>query len=225
MTQSTIARPEPPPEKGGTRGLGFNIDAVTNDDIKAGLPVIISARWVLVIAGLALTLWNSTSFVQAQVSVLIILGLAVGNFFLQVEVNRNRAISKWIVYGASAVDIAAISGVLALTNVFPSSTYVFYMPALLALSVTFSTSSTAKYTAGAVLGYALLAIAPINDMGGGNVVVTSLLIHVLILISVPFCGNVYWRLERSRRVREIETDLVEQHLTDNFETTSVGGDA
>jgi hypothetical protein len=223
MSEST-ERSKPPDRKGTTRH-GLNFDAVGNEDIKAGLPVIIYARWILVIAGLGLTLWNSTSFVEAQVSVLIVLALAVGNFFLQVEVNRKRAIPLWIVYGASAIDIAAISGVLALTNHFPPSTYVFYMPALLALSVTFSTGNTAKFTAAALIGYALISIAPINDMGGGSVVLTSLIVHALILVAVPFCGNVYWRLERSRRVSEIETDLVEQHLTDNFEVASLGDDA
>ncbi len=224
MTQTTVTSSEPPDDL-VKRSFGVNLDAVLNDDIKAGLPVIIYARWVLVIAGLGLTLWNSADFVEAQVSVLIILVLAVGNFFLQVEVNRERPIKKWIVYSASAVDIGAITGVLVLTNTFPSSTYVFFMPALLALSVTFSTANTAKYTAGALIGYALISIAPINDMGGGTVEATSLLIHVLILLSVPFCGNVFWRLERTRRTQEINADLVEQQLTDNFETASIGGDA
>lgn len=224
MTQMTAARPQSPDD--GSRGkFGVNLDDVLNDDIKAGLPVIIYARWVLVIAGLGLTLWNSAGIVQAQVSVLIILVLAVGNFFLQVEVNRERPIKKWIVYAASAIDIGAITGVLLLTNTFPSSTYVFFMPALLALSVTFSTINTAKYTVGALIGYSLISIAPINDMGGGAVEATSLLIHVLILVSVPFCGNVFWRLERTRRTLEIDADLVEKQLTDNFETTSTGGDA
>jgi len=224
MTQSTVTR-RIPPDDTGKGSFGVNLDDVLDDDIKAGLPVIIYARWVLVIAGLGLTLWNSANFVEAQVSVLIILVLAVGNFFLQVEVNRERPIKKWIVYGASAIDIGAITGVLVLTNTFPSSTYVFFMPALLALSVTFSTFNTAKYTIGAVIGYGLISIAPINDMGGGTVEATSLLIHMLILLSVPFCGGVFWRLERTRRTQEINADMVEQQLTDNFETTSTGGDA
>ncbi|MDP6666533.1 MAG: hypothetical protein QF357_03945 [Dehalococcoidia bacterium] len=224
MTQTTTTG-APPSDTGGSGTFGFNFTPVSGEDIKSGLPVIIYARWVLVITGLALTLWNSGSFIEAQVSVAIILGLAVGNFFLQVEVNRERPIPTWIVYAASAVDIAAITSVLALTNTFPSSTYVFYMPALLALSVTFSTFNTAKYTVGALAAYTLVSIAPINDIGGGTVETTSLLVHVLVLLSVPFCGNVYWRLERTRRAEEINNDLVEQQLTDNYVTTSVGGDA
>jgi len=222
MTEPTTRR-KPPDDRGPS--IDIDLKGVITDDIKAGLPVVIYARWVLVVAGLAFTLWNADSFVQAQISVLIILVLAVGNFFLQVEVNRKGSIPKYIVYGASIVDIVAISGVLALSNVFPASTYVFYMPALLAISVTFSTANTAKFTIGAVVAYALLEIAPINDHGGDKAMTTALLIHLIILVSVPFCGAVYWRLERARRVSEIETDLVEQQLTDNFETTSVGGDA
>lgn len=224
MTQATTSRPRSP-SASGSRSFGINMNSVSNDDIKSGLPVIIYARWVLVVAGLALTLWNSAGIVEAQISVLIILVLAVGNFFLQVEVNRKGSIPVWIVYGASVVDIAAISGVLALVNTFPSSTYVFYMPALLALSVTFSTANTAKYTAAALVTYLLVSISPINELGGGSVVTTSLLIHAMILVSVPFCGNVYWRLEKARRAEEIQADLVEQHLTDNFEVASIGGDA
>ena len=115
MTQPTATRRKPPDDS-GAGSFGINLDDVLDDDIRVGLPVIIYARWVLVIAGLGLSLWNSANFVEAQVSVLIILVLAVGNFFLQVEVNRERPITKWIVYGASAVDIGAITGVLKLTD-------------------------------------------------------------------------------------------------------------
>lgn len=225
MTQSTVTRSRPPDASGGG-SFGINFDGVLSDDIKAGLPMIIYARWVLVIAALGLTMWNANpdNFYETQISVLIILVLAVGNFFLQVEVNRQRKIQTWIVYAASVIDIVSISGVLALTNTFPSSTYVFYMPALLALSVTFSTFNTAKYTMAALAAYLLIAIAPINDMGGGAVAATDLIIHALVLVAVPVCGNVYWRLEKTRRAQEIQTDLVEQQLTENFETTSVGGD-
>jgi len=223
MTQSSTARCEPPDDR--SPGIRINLKGMITEDIKAGLPVIIYARWVLVVAGLGLTLWNASNFVEAQVSVLIIMGLAIGNFFLQVEVGRKGTIPKYVVYGASVVDIAAISGVLVMSNVFPASTYVFYMPALLALSVTFSTANTAKFTVAALFAYSLLAIAPFNDSGGGKVMTTALLMHAIILVAVPFCGNVYWRLERSRRVSEIETDLIERHLTDNFEMAPSGGDA
>ena len=223
MTQSTVPGPEPPDDL-VKRTFGMNLASVINDDIKSGLPVIIYARWVLVVAGFGLTIWNPPDAAELRIAVLIILGLAVGNFFLSVEVNRERPIRTWIVYAASIVDIVAISGVLLLANAFPSSTYVFYMPALLALSVTFSTFTTAKYTVAALAAYLLLSIAPINDNNAGTVDGTNLIVHALVLVAVPFCGGVYWRLEKKRRAQEIQADLVEQQLTDNFQTTSIGGD-
>ena len=54
MTQSTVTR-RIPPDDSGTGSFGVNLDDVLDDDIKAGLPVIIYARWVLVIAGLLLS--------------------------------------------------------------------------------------------------------------------------------------------------------------------------
>jgi len=222
MTQATVQRVDSD-DRQQRKTFGIDTTKVATDDIKAGLPVIIYARWILVIAGLGLALWNSTDFTEAQISVLIILGMAVGNFFLQVEVNRKKAIPEWIVYGASVIDIVAISTVIALANIFPTSTYVFYMPALLALSVTFSTANTAKYTVTALAAYLLLVMAPISDGKFGDEVVTNLIVHSLVLVAVPFCGNVYWRLERSRRVQQIQTDLVEQELTDTFDATPIGG--
>ncbi len=71
MTQSTATRRKPPDDS-GAGSFGINLDDVLDDDIRVGLPVIIYARWVLVIAGLGLSLWNSANFVEAQVSVLII---------------------------------------------------------------------------------------------------------------------------------------------------------
>lgn len=235
MTQSTDLRSQSP-DPNGKKILGIDLARVINDDMKSGLPMIIYARWVLVITGFGLTIWNPPeNLFEIQISVLILIGLAVGNFFLQVEVNRERPIRTWIVYAASVVDIVAISGVLLLANSFPSSTFVFYMPALLALSVTFSTFTTAKYTLAALATYLLISIGPItdpvelaelaaSDPNAGTVATTNLIIHALVLVAVPFCGNVYWRLEKTRRAQEVETDLVEQQLTENFETTSVGGD-
>ena len=108
MTQSTETRSQPPDASGGG-SFGINLDGVLSDDIKAGLPMIIYALWVLVIAALRLTMWNANpdNFYETQISVLIILVLAVGNFFLQVEVNRQRKIQTWIVYAASVIDIVS----------------------------------------------------------------------------------------------------------------------
>ncbi len=60
-TQSTATRRKPPDDS-GAGSFGINLDDVLDDDIRAGLPVIICARWVLVISGLSLT--HDPSFSQ-----------------------------------------------------------------------------------------------------------------------------------------------------------------
>ncbi len=189
------------------------------DEFRHGLPVIIFARWVLVVAGLGFALWNPGDLVDLQVSVVLILGLAVANFFLHVEVTRNRTIDPRIVYMASVLDLAFITVVLVVGGSFPSSVYVFYLPALLSISVTFPTGRTTIYTIATASVYAAISVSQIARVETAITAAVSMdvLTHVLVLIAVPACGNVYWRLERSRRDREVHAEQVEQAITESFD--------
>ncbi len=194
------------------------VDDVISEDVKHGLPVIIYARWLLVIAGFGLALWNPQGLISLEVTVVLVLGMAVGNFFLHVETARNKPIKKVIVYAASVADITAITVVIAMSGAFPSSVYVFYMPALLALSVTFRTRDTFIYTAAAIGAYAGVSAGLIVAQDVVTNVPTTMLAHVLVLAAVPVCGNVYWRLERDRRTREIENEVLERQVSEQFES-------
>ena len=189
------------------------------EEFRHGLPVIIFARWVLVVAGLGFALWNPGDLVDLQISVVLILGLAVANFFLHVEVTRNRKVDPRIVYAMSALDLAFISMVLMVSGSFPSNIYVFYMPALLSISVTFSTGKTTVYTLVTTAVYAAISVGHIARLESGLTAAVSMdvLTHVLMMIAIPACGNVYWRLERSRRDREVHADQVEQAITESFD--------
>ena len=194
------------------------VDDVISGDVKHGLPVIIYARWLLVVAGLGLALWNPDGLISLQVTVVLVLVMAVGNFFLHVETARNRPINKVIVYAASVADITAITVVIAMSGVFGSSVYVFYMPALLAISVTFRTYETFGYTVAAIGAYAGVSAGLIVGQDVSSNVPTTMLAHVLVLAAVPACGNVYWRLERGRRTREIENEQLERQVSEQFES-------
>ena len=194
------------------------VDDVISGDVKHGLPVIIYARWLLVVAGLGLAIWNSDGLISLQVTVVLVLAMAVGNFFLHVETARNKPINRVIVYAASVADITAITVVIAMSEVFGTSVYVFYMPALLALSVTFRTSDTFFYTVAAIGAYAAVSAGLIESQDVVSNVPTTMLAHVLVLVAVPACGNVYWRLERDRRTRESQNELLERQVSDQFES-------
>jgi hypothetical protein len=80
-------------------------------DFSNGQIVIVLARWVLVATALAITLWSPAEqdLDRIKVSLLVVLGIAVGNFALHVRLLMGRPITASIGYGASAVDLAVIT--------------------------------------------------------------------------------------------------------------------
>ena len=164
------------------------------DDLTYGQGVIIAARWILVVAGLMLAFWNPGGIVELRFQIVLVLGLSVANFYLHSQVLMGKPSIPAVVLGASAADIAVISLIVATQGGFASNLYVFYFPALLALSVTFRTRVTVVFAAVTVAVYAAIAslAMPADD---GQVLVTRL----LILAAVAVCGNLYWMIERDRR--------------------------
>ena len=166
----------------------------TTDDLAHGQVVIIAARWTLVVAGLVLALWNPAAMGELRISIVLILGLAVANFFLHSQVLMRGPVLANVAYAASAADIAVISLVIIVAGGFGSTVYVFYFPALLALYVAFPSRVTLAFTGAAMATYSLISVA--TTVGGDAATVLS---QLLMMAGVAFCGNVYWRIERNRR--------------------------
>ncbi|MDQ2996300.1 MAG: hypothetical protein M3R61_04500, partial [Chloroflexota bacterium] len=55
-----------------------------------GQSVIVVARWVLVLSGLVLALWNPGAIGEIRLHVLALLLLAVGNFYLHAQLLMHR---------------------------------------------------------------------------------------------------------------------------------------
>ena len=192
----------------------------TNDeDLAHGQIVIIAARWILVVAGLILVLWNPGSMVDLQVSVPLILAMGVANFFLHSQLLMRGPLRPTVVYAASLADIAVISTIIIVLGSFPSNVYVFYLPALLAMSVTFKTRVVAAYSTVTTATYGLIALGT----GGSDepeVIVTQL----TMMVATVVCGNLYWRMEGSRRqvAAETEETFLRQISDDRNQVTYVG---
>ena len=173
----------------------------STDDLAQGQAVIVAARWILVVAGLMLALWNPASMGDLRVSIVLILGLAAANFFLHTQVLMRRPVSPMVAYVASAADITVISLVLIVGAGFNTIPYVFYFPALLALSVAFPTRVTAVFAGATIAGYALISVFTAGSAGDAAAALTQM----LMLAAVAVCGNVYWRIENDRRRVSAET--------------------
>ncbi len=166
-----------------------------NDDVRGGLQVVVVARWILVLAGLMLTLWEPGEASVLRTQITAILVLAVGNFYLHSQLLRGQPLFGEVALGASLVDIVIISILVGAQGGFESGVYVFYFPALLAISVAFSTAFTASLTTTAVILYASIALTMGGAAGQASVVV---LVRLAMMVGVAVCGNFYWRIERGR---------------------------
>ena len=180
----------------------------TTDEMAHGMVVIIAARWILVVAGLVLALWNPGALGELRTSIVLVLALAVANFFLHAQVLIRGVVVAPVAYIASAADIAVISLIMIVGGGFNSNPYVFFFPAILGLSVAFRTEFTFVYAAAAIVTYGLISMGTMSSsMADGATLVTQL----LMLAGVAFCGNVYWRSERDRRHAIVDSRAALDH--------------
>ena len=167
----------------------------TSDDLKHGQMVIIAARWVLVTTGLMLALWSPSDIVDLRIQIVVILGLAGANFYLHTQVLMGRPTLAPVAYAASAADLIGISMIIFAQDGSSSGLYVFYFPAILAFSVAFRTELTLAFAGAAIGAYGLIATT--SFQGNGPEVIA---VRLLMLAAVAVCGNMYWRIERRRRL-------------------------
>jgi hypothetical protein len=165
-----------------------------------GQLVILTARWVLVLSGIVLTLLNPDFFDPASFGALRfqlagLLALAAANFFLCVQVLLKRQTLEVVTYAASLFDLLLISGLVILRGGFDSNIYVFYFPALLALSVAFPLVITLALAGGVAALYGFIGLLSLNDLATD---LPLLFIRVLLLAGVAFIGAQFSRIEAQR---------------------------
>jgi hypothetical protein len=171
-----------------------------SEDLRSGQDVAIAARWILVAAGLMLALWSPTDLADLRVHIVVILGLAVANFYLHTQILMRKPVLAPVVYAASAADIVAISLIVIAGDGYLSPLFVFYLPAVLAISVAFRTEAVVAFTGAAILAYAMISATAFA--GADGVAVAT---RMVIIAGVALCGNAYWRIERDRRRAAAET--------------------
>lgn len=105
---------------------------------------------------------------------------------------RRRPTLTVVARAASVGDILVVALLVASQGGLLSDLYIFFFPALLAISVAFSTRVTAVLTALAIALYSLLAGM---SVGYGAEV---LLLRVAVFAGVAVVGNAYWRLHHEQ---------------------------
>ena len=165
-----------------------------------GQKVLVVARWILVVSGLLLALLNPVVLGELKIQVGLILTLAVANFFLHVQLARKQPSLPWVAYLASAVDVLAITLIVVTSGRGASSLYVFYFPALFAISVAFRPRASLVLSGAAIGMYSLIASTYMDGDDGAFVAA-----RIVMMAAVVVCGMVYRKIEGDRR-RESSTD-------------------
>jgi len=169
-------------------------------ELPHGQIVIVAARWVLVLSGFLLVIWNPAQIGTLRVEILMIFLLAVANFYLHAQTLMRRPVLPEVIYATSAADLVIVTVFIVVSGGFSSDLYIFYFPAIVALAVVFPTALTLWYTAITAAFYAGISLLTIqstfpalsNDL-------QVLLSRVVILVAVAVCSNVFLRIERDRR--------------------------
>src|SRR5262249_34587917 len=124
-------------------------------DLASGQIVIVSARWVLIVTALALSLWSPvpSDLNWLRLSLFVLLALAVGNFYLNAQMLMRRPVPAAVVYAASAADLVVITVLTAAFGGSDAPMFVFYYPALLAFALVFPLPMTVVFTGAVVWLY------------------------------------------------------------------------
>jgi len=181
-------------------------DNVTSDqDLAYGQPVIVAVRWLMIISGLILAIWNVTDLSELRLSIIVIFLLALTNFYLQAQLLVKKPVIKPVVYASSAADLFLITFLVAMQGGYSSSIYVYYLPAIAAFSVAFPRWLTALYVIFLMVVYWIIAtISPGSEQ-------MIILVRLLMIAAVAYCGALFLTIERSRR-REASKDAEELRL-------------
>jgi len=218
MSQGAPAarRPRGKQDPGGLVGWfrHMNQDADGDEgDLAHGQMVIVAARWILVTAGLVLALWNPASIGPLRLQVLVLLLIAVANFFLHSQLLRKRGAVSGTAYLASAADLGVITLLVATQGGFDSNLFVFYFPAMLALSVAFRPELTAAYGGATIALYGLICFQSIG-LDTTSEQIQTIFVRMLMIAAVAVCGALYQRIEQDRRAGEFAPDELIDDVSD-----------
>jgi hypothetical protein len=179
-------------------------DQANLEDLFFGQTVILWARWSVIVAGIVLVLWTSTTVTHLTQTVPFFLALMAMNFFLHGRYVMGSPLNRVAVMVASFVDLVLITAIVALwpgSHGLDNQFFVLYFPVVFAFALVFTRQIEAAYTVIAIVAYAaacLLTGTVHLDLGND---VKVLVMRAIVIAAMGFLGNYYFRIQRDRLAR------------------------
>jgi hypothetical protein len=174
------------------------------EDVFFGQTVIVWARWSIIVAGIALVLWTSTSVSLLTQTMPFFLVLMAVNFFLHGRYVMGSPLNRVAVTVASVVDLVLITAIVVLwpgSHGLQNQFYVLYFPVIFAFALVFTRRIEVVYTALAMVLYiaaCALTYTPSSDVSSD---VKVLVMRLIVMAAMGFLGNYYFRIQRDRLLR------------------------
>ncbi len=172
------------------------------EDIYFGQLVIIWARWFVIIAGVVVVLWSSTSASELTTAVLMVVPLIAINFFVHGRYLMDKPINQNLLLGLSLVDLSIITIIVLFwqePNGFLSPYYIFYYPFLLAVAFVFTVRVSIPYMLLALIMYAAACLVTDISLLADSYQLEGLVIRLITMGAMGGLGAFYWRIQRGRR--------------------------
>jgi len=174
------------------------------EDVFFGQTVIVWARWSVIVAGIVLVLWTSTTISHLTQTVPFFLALMAMNFFLHGRYVMGSPLNRTVVTIASVVDLVLITAIVVLwpgSHGIHNQFFVLYFPVVFAFALVFTRRIEALYTVAAMGAYAgacILTGTVALDLGHDDKV---LVMRLIVIAAMGFLGNYYFRIQRERLAR------------------------
>ena len=126
------------------------------EDIFFGQVVMIWARWFVIAAGVAVTLWVTTEATPLALSIIPVVALVAVNFYLHGRYMTERPANPLLITVVGLIDIAIITVAVLVWPTgkgFFSSYFVLYYPVVLAFALVMPRKITVVFTVVAIAGY------------------------------------------------------------------------
>jgi hypothetical protein len=174
------------------------------EDLFFGQSVILWARWSVIVAGIVLVLWTSTSVQLLTQTMPFFLVLMAVNFFLHGRYVMGSPLNRVAVTVASVVDLILITAIIVLwpgVHGLHNQFFVLYFPVVFAFALVFTRKIEAAYTVLAIVMYVgacvLTGTVPFDLSSDDKVLV----MRVIVIAAMGFLGNYYFRIQRDRLAR------------------------
>ncbi len=179
-----------------------SLEQETAEDIFFGQVVIVWARWFVIVAGMILVLWSSSSVGELSAATLLVVPLIAINFFVHGRYLMEKPANKTLLIGLSLIDLLIIT-VIILTwqdqTGLASHLFIFYYPVILAFAFVFRPKVAISFCIVALVGYVVACLMADPTFVADSVELERLVIRLITMASMAGLATYYWRTQRERR--------------------------